>query len=513
MTIPIDARDPRIHSVFADAADAMLIVDDERRIVDANRAGCALFGEPLDARRLDSFVIDADGGGLATAWPELLAFGAARREHRVAAADGQIRLVECEYRAHVDGNGRHLCIARDISDRRLLEERLIQSEKVESVGRLAGGIAHDFNNLLTAILGYTELLLARHPDSNDLERADLLQIEQAGRKAAELTRQLLAYSRKQVLQPRDVDLNLIVANLESMLARLIREDITLSCELASSPAIVKVDPVQIEQALLNLVLNARDALSGGGAIRIDVARVPAVDADVPVEHGARAREYIRVRVSDDGVGIAPELQARVFEPFFTTKAVGQGTGLGLASVHGVVHQSNGTIAVHSVPGKGATFTLHFPAVETAAAKPVAGRTPGEAAVGAETILLVEDEDAVRAIVAEVLKRQGYRVFEAAHPRVACELFDCAPEAIDLLLTDVVMPDMNGPSLAQRLIAVRPDLRVLFISGYSGWALPLDHGNPNVSFLSKPFQASVLAAKVRDVLARRNAGPLPARIAS
>jgi PAS domain S-box-containing protein len=494
--MPLSTTAGQVEAVFADAADAMVILDDDRRIIMANRAGCELFGAPIHPpRRLDTLLVDPDGA-LTAAWRELLALGEAKREHRIVSSDGGERLVECEYRGHIDGESHHLCIARDISERRRLEERLIQSEKMEGIGRLAGGIAHDFNNLLTA---------------HDEERVDLEQIDRAGHRAAELTQQLLAYSRRQVLQPREIDLNQTVGNLKSMLSRLIREDITLTCQLAPTPALVKIDPGQIEQVLLNLVVNARDALPGGGAIAIEVARVPAADADVPFDHGARAREYVRLRVADNGVGIAPELQPRVFEPFFTTKAVGQGSGLGLASVHGVVHQSNGTIAVHSVPGAGTTFTMHFPAVETHAPLLAPGHSAGGGGC-VETILLVEDEDAVRAVVAEVLKRQGYRVLEAAHPKVACEIFDQCPDAVDLLLTDVVMPDMNGPSLAQRLIAARPDLRVLFISGYSGWSLPLDQSNPNVSFLSKPFQASTLAAKVREALARRATAALTTRSA-
>ncbi len=496
-------RDRRFRAAFSNAADAMLILDDTGLIHEANRAASALFALPADGivqRRLGSLLM-GDGLLLDAAWRELLALGEAKAEHRVAVADGGTRLVECSYRARVQAD-RHLCIARDITARRIMEERLTQSEKIESVGRLAGGIAHDFNNLLTAILGYTELLLTDRAE-DDPDRSDLLEIQKAGQRAAGLTQQLLAFSRKQVLLPREVDLNQVVAGLKSMLVRLIREDITLTCEMAPVPAIVKIDPTQVEQVILNLVLNARDALPGGGGIRIEVASVPVGDVVLPADHPPAAPHYIRLRVTDNGVGISPEARAHLFEPFFTTKDVGQGTGLGLASVYGIVRQSNGFITAESVLGAGTTFTMHFPAtlpgrgqLAAPAAPVVELPLPGQG-----TVLLVEDEDAVRAIISAVLRRQGYQVLEAATAEGAISIFEERHAEIDLLLTDVIMPGINGPALAQRLVAVRPELRVLFVSGYAGVGLPLDGGSANVSFLGKPFEASVLAAKVRDVLSR------------
>jgi CheY-like chemotaxis protein len=310
-----------------------------------------------------------------------------------------------------------------------------------------------------------------------------------------LTQQLLAYSRKQVLQPKDVDVNAIVTALEGMLVRLIREDITLTCELAPEPAVVRIDPAQLEQVILNLVLNARDAVPGCGSIRIEVARVRLVESDVPVDL-PRAAEYVRLRVADSGVGITPEVRTHLFEPFFTTKEPGKGSGLGLASVYGIVRQSQGFISVDSEPGHGAVFTMHFPALAAPAAVHTAARTE---APPSETILLVEDEPGVRAMIAAVLRRQGYTVLEAATPGAAIDLFERSSGRVDLLLTDVVMPEMNGPALAQRLVGVQPDLRVLFISGYTGVAGPIDAGTSNVGFLTKPFQGSILAAKIREVL--------------
>jgi CheY-like chemotaxis protein len=382
----------------------------------------------------------------------------------------------------------------------------MQSEKIDSVGRLAGGIAHDFNNLLTAILGYTELLLARH-EPKDPEHSDLEEIQKAGQRAAALTQQLLAFSRKQVLLPKDVDLNQTVAGLQSMLRRLIREDVTLECRQSSRPAFVKIDPTQIEQVILNLVLNARDALPPiGGEIRIEVAVVSRSEVELSPDVPVANADYVRLRVVDNGGGITPEVRAHLFEPFFTTKELGKGTGLGLASVYGIVRQSNGFIAVDSEHGKGTVFTMYFPAVPKAEAPEEPSTEIGKQPThGGETILLVEDEDAVRVIVSALLRRQGYQVLEASTPRGAWEIFEQHAQEIDLLLTDVVMPEMNGPALAQRLVAVRPELRILFISGYADMAMPLDHGNPNVGFLGKPFQASVLTLRVREMLSRGGRG--------
>lgn len=494
-------REQQFRAIFDDAVDAILVLDDRRAIVEANPAARALFGltrTDLGRQTIDECVI---GGHeqMVEVWRELLALGVTKYEHRVLTANRTARRIDCSYRANVQ-QGRHLCIARDITERRALEDRLQQAEKIESVGRLAGGIAHDFNNLLTAMLGYTELLLATHT-GDDSARADLEEIQKAGQRAAALTNQLLAFSRKQVLVPKDVDLNTALAGLRGMLSRLIREDISLDLTVAPAPALIRIDPNQIEQVVLNLVLNARDALPSGGRIQIEVANVAVTPGDAACDPNMPPGSYVRLRVVDNGVGMPDEVRAHIFEPFFTTKEVGKGTGLGLASVYGIVRQSNGFISVESEAGAGSTFTMHFPAV--------AAQAPDENAVepvvengGGETILLVEDEDAVRVIVGTILRRSGYRVLEAGTPRGACEIFRNHRAEISLLVTDVVMPEMNGPALAQRLVAEQPGLRVLFISGYANVATgAFDSNNPNSAFLSKPFQASTLTAKVRDILSR------------
>jgi len=368
----------------------------------------------------------------------------------------------------------------------------------ETIGRLAGGIAHDFNNLLTAILGYTELLLSTKPEGHP-DRADLGEIQKAGQRAAALTQQLLAYGRKQVLLPKEVDLNRAVEEMTPMLARALREDVRLECRVSGEPAIVRIDPAQFEQVMLSLVLNARDAMPDGGEVRIEVSSVAVGELALPADYASRPSAFVRLQIADNGVGIPPEAQAHLFEPFFTTKDVGGGRGLGLASAHGIVRQSGGFISVASEPGRGSTFSIHFPAAGAQTTAPLVSQPAAATAASRGTILLVEDEDAVRVIVGAALRRHGFQVLEAATPLGACDVFDGHANDIALLLTDVVMPEMNGPALARRLTAARPSLRVLFISGYADVA-PTDGTDPNVSFLSKPFEASKLVSRVSELLA-------------
>jgi two-component system, cell cycle sensor histidine kinase and response regulator CckA len=488
-------RERLFRAVFYDASDAMMLLDDRRAVTDANPAAAALFDRApgdLVGERLDNLIVE-NTDALNAAWREFMALGAAKQEHRVN-SQASWRLIECSYRARVQ-TGRHLCIARDITERRLLEERVAQAARIESVGRLAGGIAHDFNNLLTAILGYTELLLVRRR-ADDPERADLEEIQKAGQRASTLTQQLLAFGRKQVLEPRAVDLNRTLAGLTPMLRGVLRADITLVVETARSEAVVTIDPYQIEQAVLALVLNSRDALSMGGEIHLDLTHVTLSPGDMPSGQRRAAGVYVRLRVIDNGTGITPEVRVHLFEPFFTTKGRGKGTGLGLASVHGTVHQSGGFIVVDTPTSGGCVFNLYFPAVLPDVADPAE-----EGVAGRERILLVEDEDSVRVILGALLRRNGYHVLEAATPRGALDIFAHHADAIDLLLTDIVMPEMNGPALAQRLVSRKPTLRVLFISGYADAASPAALRGPHVGFLAKPFLASTLTRAVRDLLDR------------
>jgi PAS domain S-box-containing protein len=392
-----------------------------------------------------------------------------------------------------------LGIIKDISERRKLEEHLRQSQKMDAVGRLAGGVAHDFNNILTVVLGRSQMLLQRLDPESPLVR-DIRLIAQTGERAMTLTRQLLAFSRKQVLQPRIVDLHAAVAEMEHMLRRLIGEHIELITVRSAALGRVRVDPGQIEQVILNLAVNARDAMPRGGRLLVEVSNAD-VDAVIPHLPDLRAGRYVRLAVSDTGVGIDAATQARIFEPFFTTKDVGKGTGLGLATVYGIIAQSGGHIGVVSEPGQGTRFEIHFPRIEDpadAAVEPPPAR--GGAPHGSETVLLVEDDDSVRDLTREILHGHGYQVFVAPHPGEAllfCERFD-AP--IPLLVTDIVMPQMSGRQLADRLRRLHPEMRVLYMSGYTDDAI-LHHGvrDAGMALIQKPFTPEALARRVRQVL--------------
>jgi nitrogen-specific signal transduction histidine kinase/ActR/RegA family two-component response regulator len=387
----------------------------------------------------------------------------------------------------------------DVTERRQLEEQLLQSQKMEAVGRLAGGIAHDFNNLLTAVSGYTELLLSELPEG-DPRRESAEEIRQAGDRAASLTRQLLAFSRRQVLEPRVLDLNAAIADMEKLLRRVIGEDIELTSSLDPELWRTRADPGQIEQAILNLVVNARDAMPRGGRLTLETANV---ELDEKFTRGlttVHPGPHVMLAVSDTGLGMSPELQARLFEPFFTTKERGKGTGLGLSTTYGIVKQSGGSIWVYSEPGQGTTFKIYLPRCEEPLdAAPEAPPVPAIPLTGSETVLLVEDEPEVRRLVEKLLRKQGYTVIAAAGPGEAIPLAGSLPR-IDILLTDVIMPGMNGRELARSLAGRRPGMRVLYMSGYTDTAIA-QQGilEPGTAFLSKPFTPDALARKMREVL--------------
>jgi PAS domain S-box-containing protein len=381
------------------------------------------------------------------------------------------------------------------------EAQLLQSQKMEAIGRLAGGIAHDFNNLLSVIISFSEMLM------EDAERdhlpqnvtSDLDEIKKAGLRAADLTRQLLAFSRQQVLAPKLIDLNDIVAGMEKLLRRVIGADITLRVVRSSDGVLIKVDPGQIEQVIMNLVVNARDAMPRGGKLTLEVSRVQ-LDAEFASAHrGIAAGDYVQLAVTDTGSGMTKEVQAQIFEPFFTTKEKGKGTGLGLSTVFGIIQQSGGTVWVYSEPGHGTTFKIYMPvakdtAAETAAPAPVARPR------GSETILLVEDEPGVRAIARGILSRAGYKVLEAADGAAALRLFESTKEPIHLVLTDVVMPGMSGRELVEELAKRKPELKVLYMSGYTDDTV-VHHGvlDRGIAFLQKPIMPDALGKKVREVL--------------
>jgi two-component system, cell cycle sensor histidine kinase and response regulator CckA len=401
-----------------------------------------------------------------------------------------------------------MAVAADVSERRVaevhrlqLEEQLRQSQKMEAVGRLAGGIAHDFNNLLTAVSGYAELLQARFgPD--DPNRTYVDEILRSSGRAASLTRQLLAFSRRQVLQPRILDLNAVIRGIDGLLRRLIGEHIELSTSLAGPLGTVKADQGQIEQVIMNLAVNARDAMTPrGGRLTIETREVE-VGPDYAARHGrARSGPHIMLSVSDTGCGMDAATQSHLFEPFFTTKEQGKGTGLGLATVYGIVKQSGGDIWAYSEPGIGSTFKIYLPRMEDAPqARPPEPPPRIHPQRGHETILLVEDSEIIRRLLKEILSQRGYRLLVASDGEEALRVDAEHLEPIHLLLTDVVMPRMNGRELAQKLVPRRPGIKVLFMSGYTEEAIA-KHGilDPGTSFLEKPFSPDVLARKIRDLL--------------
>jgi signal transduction histidine kinase/CheY-like chemotaxis protein len=377
------------------------------------------------------------------------------------------------------------------------EEQLRQSQKLEAIGTLAGGVAHDFNNLLTVISGYTSLMLAASEPGSE-ERGDLEQVLQAAKRAGGLTSQLLAFSRRQVLQPKVLDLNGIVTGIETMLGRLIGEHIEIQTIVRSPLHHVKADPGQLEQVIVNLAVNARDAMPTGGKLTIETANI---DSGGPVLPGsAPVMSWVRLTVSDSGIGMDQETQARIFEPFFTTKPIGKGTGLGLSTVYGIVTQSGGTIRVESVPGKGTSFAVYLPAVNDDGAHLESAHLTPVPLAGSETILLVEDELMVRQLAQRSLRRAGYQVLSAGNGAEALDVAQQYREKIHLLITDVVMPSMGGKELADRLLLERPDVAVLYMSGYTDDTIA-QHGAlcPGMQLLPKPFIPDTLTRKVREVL--------------
>lgn len=379
------------------------------------------------------------------------------------------------------------------------EEQLRQSQKMEAIGQLAGGVAHDFNNILTAISGHSELCLKRLKPKNPLYR-HIEEIRKSGERAASLTRQLLAFSRKQILQPEIIDLNQIVVDMSKMLQRLIGEDIDLLMGLDADLGKVKADPNQIEQVLLNLSINARDAMPRGGRLTIETSNVHLSEEFSRDHVSVSAGQYVMLAVSDNGCGMDAETQAHIFEPFFTTKEVGKGTGLGLATVYGIVKQSEGTIWLYSEVGRGTTFKIYLPCAEGPVEEVAVEADDFGLFQGTETVLLVEDEEVVREMATEILRDNGYHVLEAKHGHEAMKLERQHAGVIHLMLTDVVMPQMSGRELAERLTPLRHDMKVLYMSGYTDDAI-VHHGvlEEGTAFIGKPFTPNALARKVREML--------------
>ena len=461
-----------------------VIADDNRRIVDLNQSGAELLGVSHDdALRLtvDELMPDEP---IADLWATFMEVGALQAEVTLHRPDGGMRRIEFTATANVRP-GRHIAVVRDLSRQKELEVQLRQAQKMEAVGRLAGGIAHDFNNLLTAIAGYSEFLIGGHTDPRLRRHAE--EIKKAAARAAALTGQLLAFSRRQVLQPRVLDLNAIVSDMDMMLRRLIGEDVELLTMLDPELGTIRADPTQLEQVIVNLAVNARDAMPGGGSVTVETANIVIDD-----------EAFVELRLTDTGVGMTDAERQQLFDPFFTTKS--GGTGLGLATVYGIVEQSGGTIEVTSSPGMGSSFRILFPCVEAPVEHHPVPAPGAEVQPGDETVLLVEDETVVRQLVAEILETSGYTVLQAGDGPSALELARRHSGDISLLVTDVVMPGMSGPEVAQSVTAMRPGTRVLYMSGYTDSQIG-QHGvlEPGIAFLQKPFSTDDLTRKVRGLL--------------
>jgi len=497
----------QLKSLFDNLDDVFFSLDMERRLVQISPACEKVYGLTQQAFFTNPMLwkeaaLPADRNLVEEGEAEVHAGNLWHCEYRIQRPDGKICWVQSKLKPLLDAAGKLVRIdgvVSDISARKQLEEQLLHSQKLEAVGRLAGGIAHDFNNLLTAIYGHTEFALDYVDAENPLRR-EIEEIRNVGERASGLTQQLLAFGRKQILNPAILDLNAVVASTERLLQRLIGEDIQLVALPASGVMPVRADRGQLEQVIVNLAVNARDSMPDGGKLTIETANVELDPTYAQGQGLPRPGHYVMLSVSDTGCGMSPEIQSHAFEPFFTTKAPGKGTGLGLATVYGIVKQSGGHIWLDSEMGRGTTFKIYLPPAESEADVPVPVTMPMKARSGRGTILVAEDEEGVRKLILRVLRSKGYTVIEAEDGEQALELSTKYSGKIDLLLTDAVMPGMSGWVLAQRLKTAQPEIRVLYMSGYTDEAVVLhDILESDVAFLQKPFRFDVLARKVHEIL--------------
>lgn len=495
-------------AIFEGSRDAIIISDENSRFMDVNEAACSLTGysrEELLQMRAWDLNRDVDPALLEKMKARVLRGEDILGETEIFTKDGCRVDVEFTHRrVMISGEPYMHSTARDITNRKRLEAQFLQAQKMEAVGSLAGGVAHDFNNLLSVIKGYAELLLEDLPPE-DPKRPDLEQIEKAAQQAASLIAQLLAFSRKQILQPEFINLNDTVTETSTMLSRLIGEHIELIAKKAPELHSIYADPGQIRQVIMNLAVNARDAMPNGGQLIIETSNCVLNEHYVQGRPLVKPGPYVMLTVSDNGTGMDAAIQERIFEPFFTTKGKGKGTGLGLSTVYGIVKQSNGFIWVYSEPGKGTSFKIYFPAAvdgevtRSAAEKEEKEQKDGE---GDENVLVVEDDAAVRSLAVRILRDRGYNVLEASNGMEALKVARLPGTSLDLVITDVVMPEMGGKELVSSLESILPAVKVLYISGYTDDAI-VHHGilDPGVAFLQKPFTGESLVSKVREVLDR------------
>ncbi len=495
----------RYRRFFEDDLSGDFVADSTGRVVACNQAFVDLLGlgnvESAIGTSIDSLFLDEPEK--ARFWDDLRSDGKLKlSEISLLTSDSRPVSVLANVIGYFDDKNQLSEIKGyliDTTERKRLETQLRQAQKMEAIGRLAGGIAHDFNNLLTVIIGYASLIEEKAKVSKPIDR-DLEGIQAASRKATTLTKQLLAFSKRQILNPVVVNMNDLVRDLEKMLRRLLTEDILLTLYTGATSPLVLVDPSQVEQSLINLVLNARDSMPKGGRLVIECRNVdleealPAAAGDIP------PGSYVRLSVTDSGVGIEPELLAKIFEPFFTTKSPDKGTGLGLSTVFGIVDQSHGFVQVESEVGKGSSFSIYLPTTEQEARTTSTGDEEDVAPGGSETVLLVEDEEAVRGLVSQLLTMKGYRVLEASNPGEALLIYEKQKDEIDLLISDIVMPHMDGHLLSTRLRAMNPALKIILMSGYPAQTLrdKIDEIS-NLPLIQKPFDANHFMYKVREVL--------------
>jgi PAS domain S-box-containing protein len=508
----LESANERFHSVTESARDAIVATDEHGAITFWNRSAAVIFGydeagargkslaelmaPPDRPRCLDAFASLARGEG--GAFGSSIEMEGMRRDTSTFPIELSLSAWQTDGRTHVTAVIRDITECKRAQEARLRrDEQRQQAQRMEAIGRLAGGVAHDFNNLLTAIIGFASLVRDSVPD--DPLRADIDEVLGAADRAAGLTRQLLAFSRRLAFTPQIVALDEIVANMERMLRRLIGERITLSVVSAAKLGRVRADPQQIEQVLINLAVNGRDAMPEGGELRIDLSNTELDPAGALTHPGLAPGRYVQLAVTDTGTGIAPGLVSHIFEPFFTTNPEGKGTGLGLATVYGITTQNGGHIEVESQVNRGTTFHVYFPRVDATGPVVAVHEAASPIEQASETVLLVEDDDRVRGLVANVLRKRGYTVLEASRGDDALALVERHAATIHLLLSDLVMPGMSGRSVADRVAELRPDTRVLLMSGYSDDAILCGVEHAKTSFIQKPFSMEALAAKIREAL--------------